>query len=538
MSYQVLARRWRPRTFAQLVGQHHVVKPLLHGLQSGRLHHAFLFTGTRGVGKTTIARILAKALNCSLPQQGEPCGECGSCVAIDEGRFVDLLEVDAASRTKVDDTRELLDNIQYAPVHGRYKIYLIDEVHMLSRHSFNALLKTLEEPPDHIKFLLATTDPQKLPPTILSRCLQFGLQALTPEQIRSQFETILHSEQIEADAEALWELALAADGSLRDGLSLLDQAISYGGGRVVLDEVRQMLGTVGRQQLIVMLNALAEDNPAQLLQQVEQAARQGRDLRRLLNDVNRLLQQLALLQQIPDYPGIEQRQALTALSQQLSREDVQLYYQIGIHGWRDLAYSPDVRTGVEMTLLRMLAFRPRQSHRQEERRGGGHRSDDSVEPHPAPLSPPSAASPLPAFSVVAENDSQWREWSRQLRVKPMTQQLAQHCQLVACDGGRLQLQTQSAVGSLLDREEELRQGLQRLLNRPVELSLRVISADEGCAPLETPRVIEQREWAEKQTQAEAAMAADAVVERLIELFGAQLIPSSIKPLEGGDESAR
>ena len=361
MSYQVLARKWRPRKFAELVGQEHVVRALTNALDTGRMHHAYLFTGTRGVGKTTIARIFAKSLNCERGQSADPCGECSVCTAVDEGRFVDLLEIDAASNTGVDDVRELIENAQYAPSRGRFKVYLVDEVHMLSKSAFNALLKTLEEPPPHVKFLLATTDPQKLPVTVLSRCLKFNLKRLLPEQIIGQMRHILAAENLDYEDAAIGELARAADGSLRDGLSLLDQAIAYGGGALHGDEVRTMLGSVARGQVLGVLDALADGDGERLLAECAQIASYSPDFGSVLDDLASVLHRVQLIQLIPGYrveEGSDDNQALPALAARMSPEDVQLYYQIATAGRRDLALAPDARTGFEMALLRMLAFRP------------------------------------------------------------------------------------------------------------------------------------------------------------------------------------
>ncbi|HPB75622.1 MAG TPA: DNA polymerase III subunit gamma/tau, partial [Chromatiaceae bacterium] len=360
MSYQVLARKWRPRSFADMVGQAHVVRALSNALDQDRLHHAYLFTGTRGVGKTTLARILAKALNCEAGVSSTPCCQCPSCREIDEGRFVDLLEVDAASRTRVDQTRDLLDNVPFAPVKGRFKVYLIDEVHMFSTSSFNALLKTLEEPPPHVKFLLATTDPQKVPVTVLSRCLQFNLKRLVPEEIATQLAHILTVEAVPFEAPALALLARAADGSMRDGLSLLDQAIAFGGGRVGAEDIRAMLGTVGRDMSLRLLQALAARDGAALLAEVARIHELAPDFGGVLQEVLGLLHRLALFQQVPVTLAADdpEREALMALGRDLIPEDVQLYYQIALLGQADLPLAPDPRTGMEMVLLRMLAFRP------------------------------------------------------------------------------------------------------------------------------------------------------------------------------------
>ncbi|QHB33523.1 DNA polymerase III subunit gamma/tau [Yersinia canariae] len=362
MSYQVLARKWRPKTFADVVGQEHVLTALANGLSLGRIHHAYLFSGTRGVGKTSIARLLAKGLNCETGITATPCGICANCQEIEQGRFVDLIEIDAASRTKVEDTRELLDNVQYAPARGRFKVYLIDEVHMLSRHSFNALLKTLEEPPAHVKFLLATTDPQKLPVTILSRCLQFHLKVIDVEVIRAQLEKILLAEQISSDARALQLLARAADGSMRDALSLADQAIAMGDGHVTTATVSQMLGTLDDEQPLAIIEALVSADGARVMAQLEQAASRGVDWENLLVETLSLLHRIAMVQLLPSmldnhYATIEPR--LRELARTLPPADIQLYYQILLVGRKELAYAPDRRMGVEMTLLRALAFHPK-----------------------------------------------------------------------------------------------------------------------------------------------------------------------------------
>lgn len=360
MSYQVLARKWRPRTFAELVGQEHVLKALVNALDNDRLHHAYLFTGTRGVGKTTIARILAKSLNCEQGISATPCGTCSACVEIGEGRFVDLIEVDAASRTKVEDTRELLENVQYRPTRGRYKVYLIDEVHMLSGHSFNALLKTLEEPPPHVKFLLATTDPQKLPVTILSRCLQFNLKHLGVERISGHLHNVLSAEDVPFEEAALLALARAADGSMRDALSLTDQAIAHGGGRVMEAEVTSMLGTINRREIQELCRALAARDAAAVLTTTARMAEFAPDYGQALGEMLAIWHRVAIGQQVPEAVDdtLGDRELVMQLANELAPEDVQLFYQIGLLGRRDLPYAADPRSGFEMVLLRQLAFQP------------------------------------------------------------------------------------------------------------------------------------------------------------------------------------
>ncbi|QNH04745.1 DNA polymerase III subunit gamma/tau [Pseudomonas sp. B11D7D] len=360
MSYQVLARKWRPRSFREMVGQTHVLRALINALDSQRLHHAYLFTGTRGVGKTTIARIIAKCLNCETGISSTPCGTCSVCREIDEGRFVDLIEVDAASRTKVEDTRELLDNVQYSPSRGRFKVYLIDEVHMLSTSSFNALLKTLEEPPPHVKFLLATTDPQKLPVTVLSRCLQFSLKNMPPERVVEHLTHVLTAENVPFEDDALWLLGRAADGSMRDAMSLTDQAIAFGEGKVLAADVRAMLGTLDHGQVYGVLHALIEGDARALIEAVRHLAEQGPDWNGVLAEMLNVLHRVAIAQALPDAVdnGQGDRERVLQLAQALPAEDVQFYYQMGLIGRRDLPLAPEPRGGFEMALLRMLAFRP------------------------------------------------------------------------------------------------------------------------------------------------------------------------------------
>jgi len=359
MSYQVLARKWRPRGFDRVVGQGHVLRALVNALDSDRLHHAYLFTGTRGVGKTSLARVFAKALNCEQGVSSTPCDQCSSCVEVDEGRFVDLIEVDAASRTKVDETRDLLDNVQYAPTRGRYKVYLIDEVHMFSTHSFNALLKTLEEPPPHVKFLLATTDPKKLPVTILSRCLQFNLKRVSVEQLSAHLRAIADAEAVTADDASLALLAQAADGSVRDSLSLLDQAIAYGGGELRQPEVAAMLGTIAAADVARIVDALSRSDGPQLIALAREFAESAPDYEHVLGEILSLLRRIAVVQALGEGAAmLDESDDVIRFAQELSPEDCQLYYQIGLMGRRDLSLAPDPQSGFEMVLLRMLAFRP------------------------------------------------------------------------------------------------------------------------------------------------------------------------------------
>lgn len=438
MSYQVLARKWRPHNFPEMVGQNHVLRALANALENNRLHHAYLFTGTRGVGKTTIARILAKSLNCETKGvSAYPCGECNACREIDAGRFVDLIEVDAASRTKVEDTRDLLENVQYAPTRGRYKVYLIDEVHMLSTHSFNALLKTLEEPPPHVKFLLATTDPQKLPPTILSRCLQFSLKRLSLEQIIAHLTKIVATEQIEHEAASLKLLAQAADGSLRDALSLLDQAIAYGAGKLLTAEVNAMLGTLDHDVVLNLVKALATGHAAEVLQQVAQLAENNPDFNSILGELLTLLQKIALAQFVPQAIDAhdELGQEILTLAQQMLPEDVQLFYQIGLIGRRDLPLSPEPRGGFEMIMLRMLVFRPQESDlrapRPNERQPAEtHRHSPvqaSVVSHHVPVVSSTVSTP-------PSTNAEWATIVNQSPFKALTRELLVHCEFQKLEG--------------------------------------------------------------------------------------------------------
>ena len=427
MSYQVLARKWRPKRFVEMVGQEHVLKALVNALDDDRLHHAYLFTGTRGVGKTSIARLFAKSLNCEQGVSSEPCGECPACREIAEGRFVDLIEVDAASRTKVEDTRELLENVQYAPTQGRYKVYLIDEVHMLSSHSFNALLKTLEEPPPHIKFLLATTDPQKLPVTILSRCLQFNLKNLAPERIVEHLQYVLSQEGISAEEAALWLLARAAEGSMRDALSLTDQAIAFGAGSITDEHVRAMLGTIDHRVVFELLSALAKADGAALVRLVASLSEFAPDYASVLAEMISTLHRIALAQVVPDAidNALGDQHQVLDLAGRMRAEEVQLYYQIALKGRKDLPLVPQPREGLEMTLLRMLAFRPADQQPidpmppEEQLAEPASPASKSVAP-PAPVeSRPqsleeSAISPLPAApNQPAEPSSEPPPWDEE-----------------------------------------------------------------------------------------------------------------------------
>ncbi|MEY4768608.1 MAG: hypothetical protein RL637_1247 [Pseudomonadota bacterium] len=521
MAYQVLARKWRPQNFSQLVGQEHVAQSLINALQHQRLHHAYLFTGTRGVGKTTIARILAKAINCENLQQYNPCGTCTVCRDFDHGRFMDLIEVDAASRTKVEDTRDLLDNVQYAPSHGRYKVYLIDEVHMLSSSSFNALLKTLEEPPEHVKFLLATTDPHKIPVTVLSRCLQFNLKRLLPQQISEQMAFILRQEQIEFDLEALPLLARAADGSLRDGLSLLDQAIAFGQGRVNRVDVEAMLGTVAQQPVDDLLRALAEHDGIKILAIIAQISELTPDFHEVLQQLLRVLHRVALLQSISKFVDQEfDPILLNELAASLSVEEVQLYYQIGIIGQKELDLAPDPRTGFEMILLRMLTFRPITTTVSTKK------TTDVVRSSPVIKNSSVSHSELPISSTkiatVATENLNWEQIIRALNLSGPTLDLAHHCALVAVHEQECILSL-SAKYSLVT--PKIKENLQTALQNYYQRSLKLILNAQTHA--DTP-AIQQQQRDQRQQAAENAIHNDPTIQELKRQFEADIV--SIEPL--------
>ena len=549
MSYQVLARKWRPRNFAEMVGQEHVLRALINALDHNRLHHAFLFTGTRGVGKTTIARILAKSLNCETGVTSKPCGHCSACQEIDAGRFVDLIEVDAASRTGVDDTRELLDNVQYAPTRGRYKVYLIDEVHMLSKNAFNALLKTLEEPPPHVKFLLATTDPQKIPVTVLSRCLQFNLKRLPESLIGGRLNQILDAEKVSHEPSAVALLAHAADGSLRDALSLLDQAIAFGGGEVKDADVRSMLGTIERTHVRALLDALAAHNGAAVLAAVAQLDERAPDYQLVLDEMASMLQRIAVAQAVPAAAAeFDEAETVKALAARLDPADVQVCYQIALLGKRDLALAPSPRAGFEMTLLRMLAFRPGEAVPMPASPGGG--SERGTVPG-GPSSPDvpvrsfghSVTSPMPSaqpdrhatgMSVnTPASPRSWREpdWAalvETLGLRGASQQLASHCAYLRREGATLHLaingeHREMATGQLVGRLEEA-------LSRHFGEALKV-RIQPGDGVLETPAKQDEQREAERVEAARLAVAADPKVRELCETFGTQVNPELVKPAE-------
>ena len=545
MTYQVLARKWRPKQFDELVGQEHVVKALTHALDSGRVHHAYLFTGTRGVGKTTIARIFAKSLNCEKGMSAHPCGECAICKAVDAGRFVDLIEIDAASNTGVDDVREVIENAQYAPAQGRYKVYLVDEVHMLSKSAFNALLKTLEEPPPHVKFLLATTDPQKLPVTVLSRCLKFGLKRLLPEQIAGQMRMILGREGVGFDDGAIEALARGADGSLRDGLSLLDQAIAHGGGTLRADDVRAMLGTIADNDVGALLRALADGDGKALMDEADRIAGLSPDFAVVLEQLATALHRIQLRQLVSGFEGDEpEREVLDTLAGEVDPEDVQVWYQFALQGRRDLPLAPDVRSGFEMTLLRMLAFRG----------GSGSVGAESVAQRAAPptrgssvtrvasevdeAAPRSHAKqangvadapeqpPEPKAAPLRINGlADWEVWIQAAGLGGPAGQLAQHAVPKSFEGDIFTLAVKSEH-AIFNSETACKQ-LQDQLGDAIGRKLRVRIVHESVA--ETPATRAAKARSDEQAAAERALVDDPIIQDMQRQLGAQIIPESIRP---------
>ena len=578
MSHQVLARNWRPRIFREMVGQEHVLQALINALDHDRLHHAYLFTGTRGVGKTTVARILAKCLNCDVGVSSQPCGECASCLEIAEGRSIDLLEVDAASRTKVEDTRDLLDNVQYAPTRSRYKVYLIDEVHMLSGHSFNALLKTLEEPPPHVKFLLATTDPQKLPATILSRCLQFNLKNMLPEQIVGHLKHVLDQELVSHEEPALWLLGRAASGSMRDALSLTDQAIAFGSGKLLEDDVRRMLGTVDMSFVYQLLEAVAADDPAALLAIVGNMAEHAPDFEGSLDELIGLLHRVAVAQMVPEAVdnswGDAERVAAIAAS--VTAEDVQLYYQTALNGKRDLPLAADPRSGFEMIMLRMVAFRPAavidpaltpgdltpvggsssDSGAGEVGSGAAKKPSAAAEAAPAvaaPVRPPaepeparapatdatrpvessqeagvSPASPASAGSLAELVPERWADTLESLGLVGIVYNIASNCELRSATAGELAFVLDEAHATLFNDKHanRIRLALQNYCAEPVSVTISV-----GAVQRETPSARRERLAEERQQAAVDSIEHDPVLRQLMERFDGELDKGSIRPLD-------
>lgn len=566
MSYQVLARKWRPQTFAEVVGQAHVLSGLQHALDSGRLHHAYLFTGTRGVGKTTIARILAKCLSCQHGPTSIPCGQCDACVEIAKGRYVDLLEIDAASRTKVEDTRELLDNVQYAPAKGRFKIYLIDEVHMLSTHSFNALLKTLEEPPEHVKFLLCTTDPQKLPVTVLSRCLQLLLKHLLPTQIAQHLQEVLAAENIDFEAEAVRILAVKANGSLRDALSLLDQAIALGAGHVRQAAVQQMLGVTDQQYLLRLLQSLASGNFSTVMTDLENTLSQGVAPENLLADLARLIIAIAHQQVEPAWSSVQfSAEVLTPFVQQLPAEQLQVWYEILILSRQNLTLAPDPQTGLEMAFLRLMAFRPsaeplgkaikipeaptRVTQQHKTTPIAAKLKPKSNEPSmlsrasdyaiadlqevsaPAASECPTADASTPKISPVAKVSLSPLDWDGLVAALPlpgMAKQLARYCTVLRFESGCLTLNiAESHAGLVNDRlKVTMLSALKEICPGIVRLEV-VVSASEKA--LEQSPANQAVKIAEQQQQRiEAQMLEDPTVSYLRENFAVEVVPGSIK----------
>ena len=545
MSYQVLARKWRPRRFEDMVGQTHVLQALVNALAQERLHHAYLFTGTRGVGKTTVARIFAKSLNCEKGVTPDPCGECSACREIDEGRFVDLIEVDAASRTKVDETRDLLENVHYSPTRGRYKVYLIDEVHMFSNHSFNALLKTLEEPPPHVKFLLATTDPKKLPVTILSRCLQFSLKRIPAVQIEQQLEKILLAEGIDSDRNARRLVADAADGSLRDALSLLDQAISYGGGSLREQEVAVMLGAIDRQHVRELLRLVVEGDAAGVLGQCDRIAESNPDFVEVLGELLSLLQRLAVLQIVEEREDerVEDDAWLRELAPRLSPEDCQLYYQIGLIGRRDLPLAPDPRGGLEMVMLRMLAFAPSVAplgkvgnagnapKRAERPAAGGSKPASTVATAAPPVAPVDTAaetvppSPPPSAAAIAAA-KEWESMIQKMELSGRVRELASQCAFLGIADNRFRLALAPGHENLRSASAEARLEEAIRLGFGDKLTLSLTVGDLGEAV--TPASERDRRAREEHQAAVKAIESDPNVQALRERFGATVDDVSLR----------
>jgi DNA polymerase-3 subunit gamma/tau len=545
MSYQALARKWRPRDFSTTVGQDHVVRALSNALEQKRLHHAYLFTGTRGVGKTTLARILAKALNCVGPDgdggiTATPCNRCEVCAAIDAGRFIDYIEMDAASNRSVDEMTALLERAVYAPSNARFKVYMIDEVHMLTSHAFNAMLKTLEEPPDYVKFILATTDPQKIPVTVLSRCLQFNLKQMMPAAVAGRLTEILGLEDIAAEPAAVQMLARAARGSMRDGLSLLDQAIAYSAGTVTVQAVQGMLGAVDGMTLVRLLDALAAGDAPRLLAIADEMASRSFSFGQALRDLAGLLHRIALVQQA-DAIGdeVDNADEIRRLAAALAPESVQLYYQIALHGRNDLALAPDEYAGFTMTLLRMIAFAPRDEARPLTVAAPAP-ATPNVRPAAAPAvsapAPPRAAArgepPKPVTSAAPAASAlpgpgQWPQLAGSLPVTGLARELAAHSELVATDGDHFRLRVAIKSYAEAANVERLRAALTQHFGRPIRVSVEVGST----AGASTAAALAEQARAERQKAVEQGIYGDPFVKEMIENFGAQVEPQSIRPRE-------
>ncbi len=538
MSYQVLARKWRPRLFQDMVGQSHVLQALINALDTDRLHHAYLFTGTRGVGKTTLARILAKCLNCEAGVSSKPCGECGACLGIDEGRFIDLIEVDAASRAKVEETRDLMDNVQYAPTSGRYKVYLIDEVHMFSNHSFNALLKTLEEPPPHVKFLLATTEAKKIPITILSRCLQFNLKHLTSEQIEQQLISILKAEGIGCDAVAGRLIAIAAEGSMRDALSILDQAISYARGELTEAAISTMLGTLKQDTLFALLDNIIANKPAEVIQQITRMAETAPDYDTVLAELLALLHQIAVAQVLlPETDTIDP--AIKPYADKLTPEDIQLYYQILLHGRQDIAMAPDSRMGFEMTIIRLLAFQPwKASPPAAGQDQPGRRRDDPVagSTNRAPVAAPTQAKqtqaddPLPVVSGEG-----WQKLIEQMALTGLARELAAHCSLQAYDSEKIHLVLPPGQEYLLKAAQKER--LQEAIRQHLGEQIRLLITVDDCTH-ENPVQMQSRKAAEARQAAVQSIQDDNHVQHLLTTFDGTIDQEATRLVSGTGEQER